>query len=173
MSNFNISCPDCFNNDLQKFGFDPKTNLQKYRCKSCGRQFTLASLMPKSKKTKSKYPNCPICGASSYLHHDYLYYSTFTCNNKKCNHSFNIIKNSSIKNVSSDFIKAAFPVIKRVRTNINIIIDALYMYFVNNSSTRAISNFFKDKYNLSISPLAIYKWTIKNLLMLLKLFLIN
>ncbi|WP_300622486.1 hypothetical protein [uncultured Fusobacterium sp.] len=50
---------------------------------------------------------------------------------------------------------------KRLRTNINIIIDALYMYFSGSSSTRAISQYLLHRKNFKISHVAIYKW-IKN-----------
>jgi len=154
---FNICCPDCFSKNLYKYGKEPIHNLQKYQCKSCKRQFTKSSF----DKPKSKYPKCPICGKGTFLHHDYLYYSHFTCNDKKCNHSFKVIKDSTIKKISPEFIKASKFSIKRMRTKLKIIIDALYMYFVNNSSTRAISNFFKDRYDYYISHVSIHKWTIK------------
>ena len=154
---FNICCPDCFSKDLQLYGFEPKHNYQKYFCKKCHRQFNQNSFA----KTKSKYPKCPVCGKGSYLHHDYLYYSHFTCNNKSCNHSFKVVKSASIKNISPEKIINFKDSFKRIRTNINIIIDALYLYFVNNSSTRAIANFFADRYDFKISHVAIYKWIIK------------
>lgn len=45
-----------------------------------------------------------------------------------------------------------------MRTKAKIIIDTLYMYFVNNSSTRAISNFFLDRCDYYVSHVSIYKW---------------
>ena len=39
---FNICCPDCFSKDLSKYEKD-KTGQQKYRCKTCQRQFTKES----------------------------------------------------------------------------------------------------------------------------------
>ena len=154
---FNICCPNCFSKNLFKYGKDPKYNLQKYQCKSCKKQFSERSFI----KKKSKYPKCPICGKGTYLHHDYLYYSIFTCNDKKCNHSIKIIKDYVIEKISSDLIKSNQFSFKRMRTNIKLIIDALYMYFVNNSSTRAISNFFKDRYDYYVSHVTIHHWTTK------------
>lgn len=89
---------------MYRYGKDPKHNTQKYLCKSCRRQFTELS----SIKKKSKYPKCPICGKGRYLHHDYLYYSHFTCNDKKCNHSIKVIKESTIKKISPDFLKVRY-----------------------------------------------------------------
>ena len=154
---FNIFCPDCFSKNLYKFGFDPNHNIQKFFCKDCSRQFTERSF---SKDIfSSKYPKCPVCGKGTFLHHDYTYYSNFTCNDKSCNHSFNVIKDSAIKNISSKLINNS--AVKRIRTKLHIIVDALYLYFINNSTTRAISNFFKDRYNFSVSHVAIHKWTTK------------
>lgn len=84
----NIICPKCFSKDLYRYDKD-KDGFQKYQCKShgCLHQFTPAK--PK-KIPSSKYPKCPVCGTSTYLHHDYEFYSRFTCNSKKCNHHFSI-----------------------------------------------------------------------------------
>jgi transposase-like protein len=66
-----IICPQCFSKDLHKFGKDPKTSDQKYRCKHCKRQFTTNS--NSSQRERKPYPKCPICGKGTYLHHDYKY----------------------------------------------------------------------------------------------------
>jgi hypothetical protein len=66
-----------------------------------------------------------------------------------------VIKDSAIKNISFDFIKAAGLSLKRIRTKVKLIIDALYIYFINNTSTRAISNFFKDRYGYYASHVSI------------------
>ena len=50
--NFNICCPDCFSKDLYKYGKD-NTGEQKYRCKTCHRQFTKNA----SAKQKLNYPD--------------------------------------------------------------------------------------------------------------------
>lgn len=152
-----ICCPDCFSKNLYFYGFEPKYKIQKYFCKKCHRQFTERSFI----KPNSKYPKCPVCGKGSFLHHDYTNYSRFKCNSKNCNHSFSVLKPTSIKAISSEAINSIKTSFKRIRTNINIIVDALYLYFINNSSTRAISYFFADRYDFKISHVAIYKWIIK------------
>lgn len=42
--------------------------------------------------------------------------------------------------------------------NINVVIDALYMYFVHSATTRAISQYLLDCKNIKISHVFIYKW---------------
>lgn len=116
---FNICCPDCFSKNLSKYGKD-KTGQQKYRCKTCQRQFTKES----SAKHKLNYPKCPICGAGTYLHHDYEHYSRFKCNSKKCNHIHIVLKKSVFYEPLTQEINFKFN-FKRLRTNINIVIDAL------------------------------------------------
>lgn len=148
---FNICCPDCFSKNLSKYGKD-KTGQQKYRCKTCQRQFTKES----SAKHKLNYPKCPICGAGTYLHHDYEHYSRFKCNSKKCNHIQVVLKKSVFYEPLAQEINSKFN-FKRLRTNINIVIDALYMYFSGSSSTRAISQYLLHRKNFKISHVAIYK----------------
>lgn len=153
--NFNICCPECFSKNLYKYGKD-KTGKQKYQCKTCHKQFTKNS----SAKQKLNYPKCPICGAGTYLHHDYEHYSRFKCNSKKCNHIHVVLKKSVFYEPLAQEINSKFN-FKRLRTNLNIVIDALYMYFSGSSSTRAISQYLLHRKNFKISHVAIYKW-IKN-----------
>ncbi|MGL5901454.1 MAG: DDE-type integrase/transposase/recombinase, partial [Cetobacterium sp.] len=92
------------------------------------------------------------------MHHDYLYYSRFKCNSRKCNHTHVAVKKTSnFDSISSDF-KSNTISIKRLRTNINVVIDALYMYFVHSATTRAISQYLLDRKNIKISHVSIYKW---------------
>jgi len=129
-----------------------------YRCKHCFRQFTTNSL--KLEPKRKPYPKCPICGRATYLHHEYLYYSNFTCGNNKCRHSIKVIKQNAIDSISSEVLKDT-SALKRLRTPSNLIIHELYMYFACNSSTRAISNFFYDRFDYKVPHVSIHKWTRK------------
>ena len=101
----NIFCPRCFSKNLYRFGKN-KLGHQKYQCKQCARQFSPDS---NSNKNKRPYPKCPIC------------------NSRKCNHiHIQVKKTSDFNNISSEF-KSKTISIKRLRTNINVVIDALYM----------------------------------------------
>lgn len=150
--NFNICCPDCFSKNLYKYGKD-KTGKQKYQCKNCQRQFTLNS----STKPKLDYPKCHICGAGTFLHHDYEHYSRFKCNSKKCNHVHVVLKKSIFYESLAHEINSKIN-IKRLRTNINIVIDALYMYFSSSATTRSIAQYFLQRKYFKISHVAIFKW---------------
>ena len=74
----------------------------------------------------------------------------------KCKHHFSVI-NSSV------FFKEAYKLpnainLKRLRTNINLVFEALSMYFGGACSTRYIAKHFADFKSFKISHVAIYKW---------------
>lgn len=156
MSN-KIVCPKCFHHSYYLYGKNHHGD-QKYQCKSCKSQFTLASFKHRINKP-NKYPRCPKCGKSSFLHHDYDFYSYFTCCDKLCNHHFSIIKKSNFSALLHQEVLKYSINLKRLRTHLSIIIDALYLFFICSSSTRAISLYLFDRKNISISHVAIFKWT--------------
>ena len=87
------NCPRCNSHSLYKYGKDKFGN-QKYQCRKCKHQFAPDFISSGSKGAKPlppeqrKYPSCPVCGKSAFLHHDYDDYSNYRCSDKKCNHSF-------------------------------------------------------------------------------------
>ena len=87
------SCPRCNSHSLYKYGKDKFGN-QKYQCRKCKHQFVPNFVSSGSRGAKPlppkqrKYPSCPICDKSAFLHHDYDDYSNYRCSDKKCNHSF-------------------------------------------------------------------------------------
>lgn len=153
--NSNITCPHCFSKDLYKYGKD-KPGHQKFLYKDCYRQF---SLKPRA-QSKLNYPKCPVCDTGTFLLHDYEHYSRLKCNSKKCNHVHVVLKKSVFYEPIANEINSKFN-FKRLRTNINIAIDALYMYFSSSASTRDIVQYFLHRKNFKISHVTIYKW-IKN-----------
>lgn len=76
---YHISCPKC-NNNHSFYRYDKdKDRYQKYQCRKCKHQF--APDKPVTERERS-YPSCPICGKSSFLHHDYEHYSNYPCCDK-------------------------------------------------------------------------------------------
>lgn len=150
-----IICPRCYSKNIYRYGKEPLTKLQKYQCKDCKKQFIPGKSL---KERSSVYPKCPKCNKGTYLHHDYKYYSHFTCNDKKCNHSIYIPKDTAIKTISYELLNSSDKVFLRNRTPLNLIINALYFYFVNFSSTRAVSNLLFDRFNIKISHVSIHNW---------------
>ncbi len=149
-----VKCPKCNSENIYKYGKTPQGQ-QKYQCKLCNRQFTLSS------KAKSrKYPECPKCGQSTFLHHDYKFYSNYRCSNKKCNHSFNFIKVADISPTSSNALigKANF---KRMRYSPHIIISALNLYFLCQASTRQVSKYLFTTFKIKVSHVSIWAWITK------------
>jgi ribosomal protein S27AE len=53
-----------------------------------------------SQQRQRKYPSCPRCNKSTFLHHDYEHYSNYRCSDKKCNHSFFVPKPNAVSSAS-------------------------------------------------------------------------
>lgn len=136
MNKTNIKCPRCHSDKLYKFSFNKQAK-QKYQCKQCKRQFALGD---GEGLPKRNYPRCPKCGKGTYLHHSYKYYNRYKCNNKKCNHIIVKHHTTNIYMASSELITGSLSM-KGIRFPLHVILTALTLYFFNNSSTRAISQF--------------------------------
>lgn len=119
----NVVCPRCFSKVLHHFGKD-KEGFQKYQCQHCKRQFAPDNPTSNSHSRKRKYPDCPICGKVTFLHHDYTYYSNFRCGDKKCNHSFRVPKLINVEPPSSELNPQSFS-FKGMRHSLHIVLCAL------------------------------------------------
>ncbi|NLJ93887.1 MAG: IS6 family transposase [Clostridiaceae bacterium] len=149
----NLSCPRCFSKNLYKFGKDKEGN-QKFQCKSCKRQWA-----PDAKPFKSKYPSCPKCGKTSFLHHDYKLYSNFRCNDRKnCNHSFFVVKLVEVPPTSSKDLKLESFTMKRMRHPFHIVLTALVQYFIGNSTFRKVAETLYLTNQVKVSHVTISKW---------------
>ncbi|WP_410745802.1 IS6 family transposase, partial [Clostridium neonatale] len=156
MNKTKVKCPRCHSDQLYKFGLDKQAN-QKYQCKNCKRQFAPDSVsMPK----KSKYPTCPKCGKSTFLHHSYKHYNRYKCGNKKCNHVIVHHHNLNIDDASSEKLTGSLSM-KGMRFPLHIILTALTLYFLNNTSTRAIAHFLHTTANIKVSHVTIASWAHK------------
>lgn len=151
-----ICCPRCQSSKIYKFGKDLLGH-QKYQCKDCKRQFTTESL---NSRSDSKYPKCPVCNKASFIHHDYKHYTNYRCGDKKCYHSFFVYKATSIDLPSCCNISGKTD-FKRMRFNMNVILTALNLFFLNKSSSRDISLFLLINHSISVSHVTICEWTKK------------
>jgi DNA-directed RNA polymerase subunit RPC12/RpoP len=156
MNKTSIKCPRCYSDKLYKFGLNKQAN-QKYQCKQCKRQFALGDCdgLP-----KMNYPRCPKCGKVTYLHHSYKYYNRYKCNNKKCNHIIVKHHTRNIGDASSQLVTGSLSM-KGMRFPLHVILTALTLYFLNNSSTRSISQFLMMNSNIKVSHVTIANWTNK------------
>lgn len=150
-----IRCPRCYSTNLYRFGKNLYGN-QKYQCKVCKHQFSPFS----HPRPVTDFPRCPVCGKGSFLHHDFKYYSNFTCNDKHCYHSFVIPKPIEILDPSSSLVsgKASF---KGMRHPLNIILTALNLFYLSNVSLRKISFFMYQQHSIKVSHVTISKWVSK------------
>lgn len=149
-------CPKCNSQKLYKYGKDKQGN-QKYQCRICKHQFA-----PDASKKDSprKYPSCPVCGKSSFLHHDYADYSNYRCSDKKCNHSFFQPK-PTVKlptSMSGILGKTDF---KRMRHSLHTVITALTLFYIGGSSFRKIAYMLQMLYNIKVSHVTIGAWCSK------------
>lgn len=151
---YQFSCPKCNNNHFFYLYGKDKDGYQKYQCRKCNYQF--APDRPKT-DTVRKYPPCPRCGKSTFLHHDHEFYSNYRCCNKKCNHSLFVPKNTAISSPSMSklFGKTYF---KRMRYPVQTIIMALSMFYLGKSSFRNISLILRIVNGIKVSHTTISNW---------------
>ena len=154
---YQICCPKCNNKlHLYRYGRD-KNGYQKYQCQNCYHQWAPDS--PK-KIRYHKYPDCPVCGKSTFLHHCHEYHSTLRCSDKKCGHSFIALKPTVIQpsTASKLFGKVDF---KRMRYPIHVILMALTMFYIGKNSFRNISMIMNISMNIQVSHTNIRNWCTK------------
>ena len=113
----------------------------------------------------------PRCGKGTYLHHSYKHYNRYKCNNKKCNHIIVKHHTTNIDTASSELVSGSLSM-KGMRFPLHVILTALTLYFLNNSSTRAISQFLMINSGIKVSHVTIASWT-NNLHLSLNRKLIN
>ena len=146
-------CPRCNTKKLYKYGKDKFGN-QKYQCPICKHQFAHDAY---KKERSRKYPSCPKCGKSVFLHHDYDDYSNYRCSDKKCNHSFFQAK-PTVKlppSMSNIIGKGKF---KRMRHSIHLVITALTLFYIGGSSFRKITTMLEMLFNIKVSHVTISDW---------------
>lgn len=149
---YHFSCPKCNNNHyFYRYGKD-SSGYQKYQCRCCGAQFA-----PDKPVCKATYPACPMCGKSTFLHHDYEHYSNYRCGDKKCNHSMFAAKPTAISapSMSKLFGKTDF---KRMRYPVHVIITAIVMFNIGKNSFRNIAEILRITMNIKVSHTTISNW---------------
>lgn len=99
---------------------------------------------------------CPVCGKGTYLHHKYIYHVGFKSKDKRYNHIFIQIIPTTIYGSSSEKFNGK-NVFSGHRYNLNTIILAINLYYLLNSTTRAISAYFLNYMNIKVSHLTIFK----------------
>ena len=157
---YHYSCPKCNNNhSFYRYGKD-SDGYQKYLCRNCRHQF--APERPSvaregAGQTERRYPPCPVCGKSSFLHHDHEHYSNYRCCDKKCNHTFFVWKAAAISapSMSSLFGKHDF---KRMRYPAHTVITALSLFYLGKNSFRNISLIFQTAFNIKVSHTTVGNW---------------
>jgi len=165
------NCPKC-NSSVFCFGLDPKTKLQKFRCKnpSCHYQF-----VPGKPPRTKKYPSftCPKCGANMSIFKHLSDGYRLRCNNhskkgnKKCSHKINIPFPGKSFNIASNSIEA-------IQTNIPTkfhwnkmdfskptVSVALYFAVFKALPATDVADIMNSLFNVNVSHDAVTRWTHK------------
>ncbi len=172
LNQFNqIFCPKC-KGTTWKFGKDPHTGLQKFRCKnpSCRHQFIPAK--PKSPKKQPKI-SCPTCGSPMHI---FKYLSDgirFRCNNhlrkdhRRCNHKINLPLPGKSFKIASDPLQSInhqIPIpFSWNKMNFSKSSVSLALYFAVFKALPApdVVDIMKTIFNVKISHDTITRWTHK------------
>jgi transposase-like protein/DNA-directed RNA polymerase subunit RPC12/RpoP len=166
----NVFCDRCGSNHVIKYGKEQKTNLQKYKCKICGKQFVPERT---KKPTKHIHGNCPLCSSRLDLRKSNKNSIQLRCS-KRC--GFTISYNKKLKKFFYQALtnKNFFKLPKFFRYPQEIILFALRLYFVHKLSLRKIQKEIKLQFPQYKTPshVAIIKWANK-LSYLLSLAYIN
>lgn len=161
---YHFSCPKCNNNQkFYRYGKD-SSGFQKYQCRNCRHQFAPDRMsvanegVGQTGRPRTRpYPSCSRCGKSTFLHHDYDFYTNYRCGDKKCNHSMFVPKPTAISapSMSKLFGKTNF---KRMRYPIHTIIMALSMFYLGKNSFRNIALILRIVNNIKVSHTTISNW---------------
>jgi len=165
-----VFCDRCGSNYVIKYGKEQKTNLQKYKCKICGKQF----VPQKSKKLKKHiHGNCPLCTSRLDIRKSNKNSIQLRCS-KRC--GFTISYNKKLKKFYYQALNQNnfFKLPKFFKFPYEMILYALRLYFVYKLSLRNIKKELKIRFpNLKTpSYVTILKWANK-LSYLASLALIN
>jgi transposase-like protein len=151
-----VKCPRCNKIYLHKYGKDPKTGKQKYRCQSCVRQFKVGD-KAYNRITKHHWlPKCPKCSKRMEIYKWRKHFKRLRC--KGCNYKFNLytIPEDILDYISKlSFGKTNF---LRMRYSKEVILRAIRLCYEFGLSSRDISKNFFVELGLSISHVTIYQW---------------
>ena len=130
---------------------------QKYQCKKCRHQFIEGGPGRQGPVKRVNTPDCPICGQSTFLHHDKEHYAHYTCCNKKCRHSVFVPKPSAISapSMSKLFGKTDF---KQMRYPVHVILMALTTFYLGKNPFRNIALILRTVMNIQMSHTTISNW---------------
>lgn len=171
-----VCCPRCGCVDLHRFGKDPATGLQRFRCKNavCRRQF-----VPGKPTRPRKYPKviCPRCGSNMGIFKILSDCLRFRCNRyraappKRCTHKVNIpFPGKQVLDVVTDpakirLIEGKLPVLpfhwSRMKFTPHTVALALYFSFFRAMPAPAVVDTLRDLYQIRISHDTVTRWSHK------------
>jgi len=169
----NVCCPQC-QGPVYRNGKEPKTGLQRYRCKdsNCKKQFV------PGRPNRRKYPKiiCPKCGSNMSIYKHLSDALRFRCNryalkgDRKCSHKVNIplpgkttfdsVKVPSQIRLIKNQVQTVFHWNKMKFSSATVAI-ALYYSIFQALPAPSVVNILNDVYNIKVSHDTITRWTRK------------
>ena len=167
-----VKCPKC-KSPAWKFGFDPLSKKQKYRCKnlqSCGYQF-----VPGRPPRVKKYPSfiCPKCGSNMSIFKHLSDGYRLRCNRhnakgkRKCSHKVNVPFPGKAFKVAKDSIEAikvdklAIPFCWKMQFSRETVSIITYLAIICAIPAPQIAMIMKQLFNIDISHDTVTRWTHK------------
>jgi len=168
-----VSCPSC-KGPVWRYGKDPESKLQRFRCKNllCHRQFTPG----KPSRKKNPIVICPRCGSGMHIFKKISDGIRFRCNNhlkkdhRHCNHKINIPLPGRAFNIASDPIQAidsrlSIPFFwEKLHFSKSTVSLALYFAVFKALPAPEVAEIMHTVFNINISHDTITRWTHKTAL---------
>ncbi len=157
------NCIRCGSDKLWKYGKEPKSGLQKYKCKICKKQFTQES-NPNFTKNQTKYGLCPLCKSSLEVRKINKNSIQLRCSKRPlC--KFTLSYNFKLKKFYKDAIlnKNYFKLPKFFKFPMEIVLEAIRLYYQRAYSLRQIQSELSIRFPNYTTPshVSILKWANK------------
>lgn len=150
-------CPKCLSFNLTRFGKDPKTGKQKYRCKDCKYQFVEGKIPSKTRDLNLGI--CSKCGKKLHLRKRNKNTLQIRCSDRiNCRYSFSYVHRDFKRFLEEAENEDFFKIPKYFKYPVSLVFKALKMYFVYKLSLRAIKRELSLVYPKAPSPTTILKW---------------
>lgn len=157
------SCPLCLSSELWRYGKHPQTGKQKFMCKQCYHQFVPGQ---PTRGSSSKYGLCPQCGCPLELRKRNKTSLQLRCSSRRLgkprcrfSQSLSLISPNLLKSAASS--EHFFRLPKFLRFNPAVVLSAFKLFYKFNLSTREIKTHISQEFQLSVSHVSIYFWTVR------------
>lgn len=147
------TCPKCHSSEPYRYGFEPKTDYQRYRCRHCQTQFVFER-EPQSKNSPADHGLCPDCSHKLHIRKRNKTTLQLRCSNRKhCFYSVSVPL-FPVDRVPDDL----YPFPKFLRFPFAMFLKAIELHFKFFWSSRQIKQELHRIYKKSPSHTTINHW---------------